>query len=324
MIPHVTDMICERIETVGEESGADIVLVEVGGTVGDIENELYLEAIRQLRSEKGRSNVVFVHLTYVPIPTGVNEQKTKPTQQSVSLLQERGIQPEFILGRCEEPLTDSVVEKIHTFTGVPTERVVSAIDVASVYDVPFTLHRQRVHEELATLLSVETPQCRRLQEWKAILDDEPSDTKTVLIAGKYTDLEDSYASVVESIHHAAHAHNVDIEIVWGETSEGNVELDGVDGVIVPGGFGTRGIEGKIDIIREAREKNVPFLGLCYGLQLAVVEYARHVCGLDNAHTTEVDEETPYPVVTILDEQQGIEELGGTMRLGSCPDRKSVV
>ncbi len=312
LIPHVTDTIKEYVRCAGE--GADITLLEIGGTVGDLENELFVEASRQLAREIGRKNTLFVHLAYVPKPGCVGEHKTKPTQQSVQLLLQRGITPDIIITRSEEPVSDSLKEKIRLFTGA--QLVVSGHDLADVYDIPRNFHEQGVLDYVNEHLSLTANYDNR---WQTLLEKAQNSSKTVRIgiAGKYTALEDSYASVVEALKHAAAHNNVRLEVVWVDTTNGTAQdLEGVDGVIVPGGFGARGIEGKIDIIRHCRERSVPYLGICYGMQLAVVEFARNVCGLAGAHSTEVDPKTIHPVVDILPEQLEVTEKGGTMRLGA--------
>jgi CTP synthase len=317
LIPHVTDYIKEYVQGVAADKDADIVIVEVGGTVGDVENELFIEALRQLRRDLGSSRVVFSHMTLVPRPTGVDEQKTKPTQQSTALLNRRGVSPDMMLCRCESWLTSSTKDKISTFTDVDVDEIYSCVDVDSVYRIPENFYEQGMHESLSSMLGVIEPSLETYREWERRLDRPKTESATVAIAGKYTSLEDSYASVVESLRHAEYEHGVDISIEWLETTGGVSPnaVDDVDALIVPGGFGERGIEGKIEVIRQARESGVPFLGLCYGLQLAVVEFARHVCGLSDAHTTEVAPETEHPLVSLLDEQEDVDQKGGTMRLG---------
>lgn len=322
LIPHVTDLIKEWWQKVAVEEGADVVLLEIGGTVGDIENELYIEAARQLKRDVGEENIMYVHLTYVPRPEHVKEHKTKPTQQSVSMLRERGIIPDVILVRCHQPLGEREREKIGLFCDLPASRVLNAQDVESVYSIPLNFAaqgmRRILHEEL------DLNDLGENKEWKNLVERltaEHARKVTIAIAGKYTALEDSYASIVEALHHCEAAFDVAINLKWIETSDQHNlerEMQEVDGVIVPGGFGSRGVEGKIQMIRYCREKHVPFLGICYGLQMAVVEFARNVCDLEGAHTTEVDEQTPHPVVDILPEQKEVEEKGGTMRLGAYP------
>ncbi len=322
LIPHVTDMIKQWWRNVAEEENADVVLLEIGGTVGDIENELYIEAARQLKQDVGRENVMYVHLTYVPKPEHVNEHKTKPTQQSVSMLRQRGIMPSIILVRCHEPLGEKERLKIATFCDVKPERVINAQDVESIYEIPLNLAGQGMYQIIKEELSINGTAVD--ETWRMLVDRLTADHTrqvTIAIAGKYTALEDSYASIIEALHHCEATFDVDIKLRWLEMSEAHDlagELADVDGVIVPGGFGSRGVEGKIAITKYCRENKIPFLGICYGLQMAVIEFARNVCKLEGANSTEVDPQTKYPVVDIMPEQQQVKEKGGTMRLGAYP------
>jgi len=317
-IPHVTDVIKKHIYEVAEEESADLVIVEIGGTVGDIENELFLDAMRQMKEDIGRDNIVYIHLTYVPIPYGVNEQKSKPTQQSVNLLKQRGIFPDIIIGRCSEFLSKEVRSKISSFCDVSSESVITGLDVDDIYEIPVIFEKEGLAEILHKKLNIYSPP--DLRKWKRLIESlrKPKSEITIAICGKYTKLEDSYASIIESLNHCSAHFGCRINIEWIETTDikETVVLDGIDGVIVPGGFGVRGTEGKIDIIKKIREDNVPFLGLCLGLQLAVVEYARNVCRLNGANSTEFDTHAPFPVIDILPEQKEIKEKGGTMRLGA--------
>jgi CTP synthase len=326
LIPHVTDVIKECFLEIPGRLQADIGLIEIGGTVGDMENELYLEAVRQLRQEVGEGNVLFVHLTYVPVPAGVEEQKSKPTQQSVKLLNERGIRPDVIIGRCTERLTEKIKRKIALFCNIDKNAVISGLDVPSVYQIPLVFEEEGLTEIVHKRLHIYSPP--QLLEWRNLVERLLSPTGPLIrvaICGKYTRLHDSYASVIEAVRHSGAHIDGQVEIDWLDTVElerGSVScadfLRKVDAVIVPGGFGTRGIEGKIQVIRHCRENGIPFLGICYGMQLAVVEYARDVVGLAGAHTTEAAEdgfEVVDPVVCILPEQIGITQKGGTMRLG---------
>jgi CTP synthase len=317
-IPHVTDVIKDHIFQVAEEESADLVTIEIGGTVGDIENELFLESMRQMKEDVGRENIVYVHLTYVPIPYGVNEQKSKPTQQSVNLLKQRGIFPDIIIGRCSELLTPAIKAKISNFCDVDPEAVITGLDVDDIYEIPLIFEEEGLAEILHKKLNIYSPP--KLRKWKKFVDNmrNPEKEITVAMCGKYTQLEDSYASIVESFNHCSAHLGCKINLEWVETTDVDDTsfIDSVDGVVVPGGFGHRGSEGKIDVIRVARERNIPFLGLCLGLQLAVVEFARHVCDLEGANSTEMDPETPHPVIDILPEQKEIEDKGGTMRLGA--------
>jgi len=317
-IPHVTDVIKSHIYHVAEEESADLMIIEIGGTVGDIENELFLEAMRQMREDVGRENIIYIHLTYVPIPHGVGEQKSKPTQQSVTLLKERGIFPDIIIGRCGEFLSPEIRSKISTFCDVSPEAVITGLDVDDIYEIPLVFEKEGLAEIIHKKLTIYSPP--DLRRWKELIENIRNPTReiTVAISGKYTKLEDSYASIIESLHHCSAHLSCRINLRWIETTDltDTSVLAGIDGVIVPGGFGARGTEGKIEIIRMARQENIPFLGLCLGLQLAVVEYARNACNLTGANSTEFDSNTPHPVIDILPEQKTVTEKGGTMRLGA--------
>ncbi|VVB79850.1 CTP synthase [uncultured archaeon] len=316
MIPHVSNFIRDHFLRVGEETQAEVVLIEIGGTVGDMENELYIEAVKSLSRKVGRENVLFVHLTYVPIPSGVHEQKSKPTQQSVSLLRQKGIEPDIIIARCSEMLSDNIKNKIAVSCNLDKEDILTGLDVDNIYKVPLVFENQGMSKLLLKRLDLSS-NTSLLPEWERLIKQRENAEKqiTIAIAGKYTQLEDSYASIIEALHHCESLFSVKIKLKWIETSEGSFDLRGIDGVIVPGGFGSRGVEGKINIIKHCRENKVPFLGLCYGLQLAVVEFARNVCCLEGANTTEVDPSCLYPVIDILKEQKNILDKGGTMRLG---------
>jgi len=318
-VPHVTNLIKEKFFEVAKEEKADIVMIEIGGTVGDIENELFLEAARQLKNDVGGENVLYVHLTYIPIPHGVNEQKSKPTQQSVNLLLQRGIQPSIIIGRCSEYLDERIKEKIAQFCNVKNAAVITGLDVDDIYKIPVVFEQEGICNIISKHLDVSIP--KDMAHWKKLIRNKESAKKSVEIAicGKYTRLEDSYASIIEALNHCSANLNCKINLKWIETTdEDKVEkqLKGVDGIIVPGGFGSRGTEGKINAIKYARERNVPYLGLCFGLQLAVIDFARHVCSLKEANSTEINPKTKYPVIDILPEQKKVKQKGGTMRLGS--------
>ncbi len=317
MVPHVSNFIRDHFLKVGKESNADVVLIEIGGTIGDMENELYLDAIRSLSRKVGRDNILFVHLTYVPIPHGVDEQKSKPTQQSVASLRQRGIEPDVVIARCSEMLTDGIKAKIAKFGNLDVGCVFTGIDVDDVYKIPLSFEEQGLSQLIARKLNM--PIDVDLERWECLIKKKEAATKKIVvgIAGKYTSLEDSYASIVESLKHCEANCGVKIEVKWIDTEEGDLDvLDEVDGVIVPGGFGSRGTEGKIDVISYCRKNEVPFLGICYGLQMAVIEFARNVCGLKGANTIEVDRNCEHPVVNIMESQKGITEKGGTMRLGA--------
>ncbi len=328
-IPHVTNEIKSWIRQTVSNEGADLAIVEIGGTVGDLENQFYIEAVRQLRREVGPNDIVYVHLTYIPIPSGVNEPKTKPTQMSVKALNELGIEPDIIIARCAEYLSPKIKEKIALFCDVETEAVISGPDVKCVYEVPLAYEEEGLVAILHKKLGIYSPP--ELKRWRELVTtikrnlESASKSVTIAICGKYTTLEDSYASVVEALAHCGAALDAKVKVKWIDTdsmesSKATPEslLTGVDGVIVPGGFGARGIEGKIDIIRHCRENRLPFLGICYGMQLAVVEFARNICGIEGANTAEVlsDGKTVSdPVIDILPEQKTVTEKGATMRLG---------
>ena len=317
-IPHVTDVIKGHIFDLANKESADLMIVEIGGTVGDIENELFLESMRQMKEDVGRGNIVYIHLTYVPIPYGVNEQKSKPTQQSVNLLKQRGIFPDIIIGRCPECLTKEIKGKISNFCDVDPEAVITGLDVDDIYEIPIIFEKEGLAEILHKKLNIYSPP--DLRRWKQLIDNfkNPKKRITVAMCGKYTKLEDSYASIIESFNHCAAHIGCEIHLEWVETTDltDTSFLDSVDGIVVPGGFGSRGTEGKIEIIRMSRERDIPFLGLCLGLQLAVIEFARNECHLEGANSTEIDPDTPHPVIDILPEQRNVKDKGGTMRLGA--------
>src|SRR3989338_4836540 len=322
-VPHVVDVIKNRIFSVAEKEQAEIMLIEVGGTVGDMESDLYIEAMRQLENDVGRENILYVHLTYVPIPAGVAEQKSKPTQQSVYELRKRGIQPDVIIGRCSENLTPEIKGKIASFCGVNQKAIFTGLDVDNVYKIPFLLEEEGIVEILKEKLGLEF---RKIEDvWKELLQnlEKPIQEITVALCGKYTSLTDSYASIKEALMHCSAHTKARIHMKFIETTaieEGRIAvadaLQGVDGVIVPGGFGSRGVEGKLEVIRYCRENRIPILGLCFGLQLMVVEFARNVCLLKGANTTEVNPHTAHPVVDLMSEQKTIDLKGATMRLGA--------
>ncbi len=317
-IPHVTDVIKSHIFDIAQEESADLVLVEIGGTVGDIENELFLESMRQMKEDVGRANIIYVHLTYVPVPYGVNEQKSKPTQQSVNLLKQRGIFPDIIIGRCPQFLTKDIKTKISNFCDVEPNAVITGLDVEDIYEIPVIFEKEGLAEILHKKLNIYSPP--DLRRWKQLIDNlrNPKKEITVAMCGKYTRLEDSYASIIESFNHCSAHLGCKINLKWVETTDLKDAsfLNDIDGVVVPGGFGSRGTEGKIEVIRMVREKNIPFLGLCFGLHMAVVEFSRNVCKLSGASSTETDPDTPHPVIDILPDQENIVDKGGTMRLGA--------
>ncbi|MCG3137774.1 MAG: CTP synthase [Phycisphaerae bacterium] len=327
MIPHVTGEVKSKLRELAVTSGADVVFVEIGGTVGDVENAYYIEAVRQLAYEEGAGSVCFVALTFILEPPSLGEQKSKAAQLGIKRLMEGGIQPQIIACRAQNPVTRKVREKLSLYSNIPFEHVFSMHDVESVYLIPDLIHSAGLDRLVTEMLQLhERIDTRRQHQahtaWMSYVERLKNVTQTVRIGitGKYSSLRDSYASIIQALEHAGTNHDVRVQIEWVDTSEitsANVAtaLAGLQGIIVPGGFGTRGFEGKIVCIQYAREQRLPYLGLCYGFQAAVVEFARNVCGLEGADSTEIDTETPHPVIDILPEQKQIEGLGGNMRLG---------
>jgi len=324
VIPHITNEIKERVFRAGRESGSDVVITEIGGTVGDIESLPFLEAIRQIKSDVGRDNVMYIHATLIPYIKAAGEVKTKPTQHSVKELRGIGIQPNVIVCRTEYPMGDDLKRKIAQFCDVDQKAVIECRDASNLYEIPLNLRKEGLDDIVVSHLKLDAP-APDMTEWENLVRRIHSITGSVEIAivGKYVALHDAYLSIVEALGHAGIDAEREVKIRWVNaedvTSE-NVDelLRGVHGVLVPGGFGDRGIEGKITAIRWAREKRVPFFGICLGMQVAVVEFARHVVGLAGANSSEIDPSTPYPVIDLLPEQKDIEDLGGTMRLGLYP------
>jgi CTP synthase len=320
VIPHITDEIKRRVQRVARED-IDVVITEVGGTVGDIEILPFLESIRQFRNMVGRDNVCYIHVTLVPFIGPSGEQKTKPTQHSVTELRSRGIQPDVIVCRSEEPLSDDLKRKISSLCDVEERAVVNAADARNIYELPLILHDEGLDDYVCNVLRLEgTPD---LSSWETLVHKVEAATIPVRIGliGKYIELPDAYLSVVESLKHAGFHHGADVEIVWvqSESVEGLLaagRLNDLDGIVIPGGFGYRGVEGKIAAARYAREELIPCLGLCLGLQAMTIEYARDVVGLTGANSTEFDPTTQHPVIDLMLEQRGIEDKGGTMRLGA--------
>jgi CTP synthase len=319
VIPHVTDEIKRRIHQAAE--GVDLLLVEVGGTVGDIESLPFLEAIRQFRADVGRENVLYAHVALVPYVATAGELKTKPVQHSVRELRAVGISPDIILCRTDRFLPRSVKQKIALFCNVDEDAVITAKDVESIYEVPLVLHDEGIDEKIVKLLNIWTAR-PALEKWQDLIERirHPERTVTIAMVGKYVDLTESYKSLNEALHHAGFAHRTRVVIEYIDSEKLVVpgELAQVDGILVPHGFGSRGVEGKIVAVRYAREHGVPYFGICFGLQMAVIEFARHVAGMPGANSTEVDPDTPYPVVDFLPEQRGVTEKGATMRLGAWP------
>ncbi|HOP74144.1 MAG TPA: CTP synthase [Bacillota bacterium] len=326
VIPHITNEIKERIHRVAKESRADVVIVEIGGTVGDIESLPFLEAIRQFKNDVGRDDVMYIHLTLMPYMGAAAELKTKPTQHSVKELRGIGIQPDVIVCRSQKPLSDELKAKIALFCDIDKRAVIPNLDVKTIYEVPLHLEQSGLDEIVIERLGLKCKE-RDLTLWREMVAKMKSlrEKVTIAIVGKYVSLPDAYLSVAEALRHGGLTHDAQVQIKWInsellEDENCNVaEIIGdVDGILVPGGFGNRGIEGKIEAIRWAREQKIPFLGICLGMQCAVIEFARNVCGMKGANSSEFDLDSPYPVIDLLPEQKEIEDMGGTMRLGLDP------
>ena len=325
VIPHITDEIKERIRRLGT-LGADVVIVEIGGTVGDIEIVPFIESIRQYRRDAGRGNVCYVHLTLVPYLAPSGEQKTKPTQHSVTELRSRGIQPDVIVCRSDQPISDGLKRKISLLCDVPIDAVISAVDASSIYDIPVNMHNEGLDRMVCDTLGIDVEEHPiDLTDWQEVVHRVHNTTKSLRIGviGKYVSMPDAYLSVAESIRHAGFAVGADTTIEWLEAERVPTEIDSdrirqLDGIIVPGGFGERGVEGMIAAARIAREYDIPYLGICLGMQVMVIEFARHVLGLSDAHSTEISLGTSAPVIALMAEQMDVVDKGGTMRLGACP------
>ena len=326
VIPHITNEIKERIYRVGKEDNADVVITEIGGTVGDIESLPFLEAIRQVKKEVGRNGALYLHVTLVPYISAAGELKTKPTQHSVKELRSIGIHPDVIVCRTEHEISQEMKEKLALFCDIDVNAVIQNKNAASIYQVPLMLEAEGLDRIVMEKLQL-AEQEPDMAEWRQMVDRilHPSREVTIAIVGKYVALHDAYLSVSESLYHAGIASDAAIRIKWmdseeleGETVDIKAHFAGVDGILVPGGFGDRGIEGKIRAARYARENKIPYFGLCLGMQTAVVEFARNVCGLTDAHSTEMNPATPHPVIDLMPEQVAVEDKGGTMRLGVYP------
>jgi CTP synthase len=331
VIPHITNEIKDRIKNIGKES--DITIVEIGGTVGDIESLPFLEAIRQFKKDVGRDNVLYIHVSLLPFIKTAGEIKTKPTQHSVKELRGIGIQPDILVCRTEIPMSEKTREKLALFCDVEKEAVIEAKDARTIYEVPLNLEKEGIGKLIAKKLKLDEINNAEpdLKEWRAMVDRiiNPLNEITIGIVGKYVILKDAYMSIMEALVHAGAKNDTKVNIEWISSEElendtyeeildnyrGNELLDGI---LIPGGFGERGVDGKVNAVKYARENKIPFLGICLGMQCAVIEFARNVCNLKNANSTEFDEETPYPVIDLLPEQREIEEKGGTMRLGAYP------
>jgi CTP synthase len=322
VIPHITNEIKDRIRRLATDE-VDVVITEIGGTVGDIEILPFLEAIRQFRKDVGRDNVFYVHVTLVPFIGPAGEQKTKPTQHSVTELRSRGIQPDAIVCRSDRPIPTRLKEKISKLCDVPEEGIVSAIDIPNIYEIPLVLHDEGLDTYVCRVLGLEHE--ASLDGWRRLVrrvEDATTEVRIGLV-GKYINLPDAYLSVVEALKHGGFEHGAKVVVDWiaSEDAEGLLaegRLHELDGIVVPGGFGVRGVEGKIASVTYAREHKVPFLGLCLGMQCAVVEFARNVCGLAGANSSEFDHATPHPVIDLMDDQREVVDKGGTMRLGAYP------
>jgi CTP synthase len=332
IIPHITDEIKNAVQ--GSVNGVDLCIAEIGGTVGDIESLPFLEAIRQFRADVGKENVLYIHVTLVPYIKTAGELKTKPTQHSVSELRRVGIQPDILLCRTEQPLDKNLKDKIALFCNVETEAVITAVDVETIYEVPLRFHEQGLDEQVCRKLNIWTRQ-PQLQNWEDLVYKlkNPAHEVTIAMVGKYVDLRESYKSLNEALCHGGVANNAKVNINFVDSEE--VERKGVDlirdvdGILVPGGFGARGVEGKIAAVNMAREEKIPYFGICYGMHMAVVEFARNVLGWTEAHTSEIDPNTPYPVIYLMREwfdyrtqkiekRDELSDMGGTMRLGAYP------
>ncbi|HJV45740.1 MAG TPA: CTP synthase [Bacillota bacterium] len=324
VIPHITNEIKERVFRAGRTGDVDVVITEIGGTVGDIESLPFLEAIRQIKSDIGRENVMYIHCSLIPYLAAAGELKTKPTQHSVKELRSLGIQPNVVVCRTEKPISQEMKDKLALFCDIDPKAVIEGRDVETLYEVPLMYKAQGLDDYVVKHLGLQAKEADMV-EWEKLVHkvQNLSHTTRIAIVGKYVSLHDAYLSVAEALYHAGYDNDSDVEIEWVDaediTQENVKEVLGhVDGILVPGGFGDRGIEGKIAATRYARENNVPFLGICLGMQIAVIEYARHVLGFQDANSSEINPNTPYPVIDLLPEQKEIENLGGTMRLGLSP------
>ena len=322
VIPHVTDEIKGRILALSND--VDVAIVEVGGTVGDIESLPFLEAIRQLRFDLGKENVLYIHLTLLPYIATAKEVKTKPTQHSVNKLREIGVQPDILLCRSDRRITEDLKNKIALFCNVERDAVISAEDVKCIYEVPLVFHREGLDEKIIKYLNIWT-RAPRLEEWESIVKKftSPKNEVTIAVVGKYVHLQDSYKSLHEALMHGGLANNCRVNLEYIDSEEVEKKgpaslLKNSDGILIPGGFGSRGVEGKVSSIRYAREKSVPFFGICLGMQVAVIEMARDLCSLDGANSSEFNPKSPHPVIDIMEEQRDVSAKGGTMRLGSYP------
>lgn len=324
VVPHITDEIKRNILILGETGKFDIVITEIGGCVGDIESLPFIEAARQLKWDLGEKNTLFIHLTLIPYLASAGELKTKPTQHSVKQLSESGIQPDILVCRTEHPIPQEMKRKIGLFCNVSEQDVIEARDAETIYDVPLLMKEERLDSRVLYKLDIYNDKDSNLTAWTKFLDKlkNPKFEITVGLVGKYVELKDSYKSIAEAFIHAGVANEIKVNVKWisSETAEENIEesLAGLDGILVAPGFGERGIQGKINAVKYARENNIPFLGICLGMQCAVIEFARNVVGLEEAHSFEMNPETPFPVIDLMHSQKDVSEKGGTMRLGAYP------
>ena len=324
IVPHISNEIKNKIYEAGASSKADIVITEIGGTVGDIESSVMLESLRQFRMEQGIENTLFVHTTLIPYLYGSNELKTKPTQNSVIELRKLGIQPDIIVSRSSIELGDDIKNKISLFCNIKKENIIEAVDVTNIYRIPINFHKQNIEEIILKQFNLEVRKAN-IKYWQDLVDtvDNLKDEIEIAIVGKYVQLEDAYLSVKEALKHAGYKYNTKIKVKWVDSEElekSKVSLKDIfkntKGILVPGGFGSRGIEGKIKAIEYARVNKIPFLGICLGMQLAVIEFARHVCGIEDASSTEFDELCKNPIIDLMSDQKAIINMGGTLRLGN--------
>ncbi len=324
VIPHITNEIKSRFYQAKSSEDNRIAIIEVGGTAGDIESQPFLEAIRQFQHDVGHENAILIHVTLIPYLKASGEQKTKPTQQSVKELQAMGIWPDVLVCRSEYPVPQELKEKIALFCNVPVNHVLQNLDVEYLYEAPLAMEKEQLAQVVCESLKLPCPE-PDLSDWKEMVNDlrNPQTEVEIAMVGKYIQLHDAYLSVVEALKHGGIASRANVKIRWVDSEEVNEEnvaqvLEGVDGILVPGGFGTRGTEGKITAIQYARENKIPFLGICLGMQMAIVEYARHVLGYQDANSIELDPDTTHPVIALMPEQNGVTDLGGTLRLGAYP------
>ncbi|MGX7031594.1 CTP synthase [Vagococcus zengguangii] len=324
VVPHITNEIKDKLMSAAKHTDSDVIITEVGGTVGDIESLPYLEALRQMKADMGAENVMYIHTTLIPYLNASGEMKTKPTQHSVKELRSLGIQPNLLVVRTEHEVSQDIKDKLALFCDVPTEAVIESRDVETLYSIPLNLQKQGMDQYVCDHLGLDTAPAE-MTDWQALEQRvlNLQGKAKIALVGKYVELHDAYLSVAEALKHAGFAYNTDIEIDWIQSEDITREnvadiLKEAQGILVPGGFGERGIEGKIEAIRFARENNVPFLGICLGMQMACVEFARNVIGLDGANSAEIQPETPHNIIDLMKDQESIEDLGGTLRLGLYP------